>query len=288
MIGFYQVPSATDLNQYIDADSVTGTDFIWAAVVVGLAFLAARLLRTLLRSVLRRVPRLTDEAVLLISRAAGWILILIGIVYALAIIGVDLGPALMVIIILAVVLFFAGRGIIENFAAGLVLQGTPMFAVGDQIMTVSGTGTVREITGRTVAIVSPDGEEIYIPNKTVIADPTVNLTNLGSRRSTIDILVVYGTDLDRAKTFIEEATAGCDSAHSEPPPEALVSKLGDDGIEFKLWFWHDPTIIAGFRATDEVSRSVVRVLGERGVEFAFPQRTLWWGDRAGLPEAPER
>ena len=178
MIGWYQLPTTDDLEQIIDTESVTVGDFVWAAVVVALAFFGAKLLRRILLPLLHKIPRLSHEAALLLSRAAGWVLILIGIVYALAIIGVDMGPALMVIIIIAVVVFFAGRGIVENFAAGLVLQGTPMFAVGDEIVTEAGMGRVREITGRTVVIVTPDGEEMHLPNKVVIADPIVNLTDL--------------------------------------------------------------------------------------------------------------
>ena len=77
---------------------------------------------------------------MLIARAAGWVVILIGVIYALVILNVDMGPALMVILILAVVLFFAGQIVMQNFAAGLVLQGSPMFAVGDQIVTSAGRG----------------------------------------------------------------------------------------------------------------------------------------------------
>ncbi len=277
MIGWLQIPTTDDLEQIIDAKSVTPIDFVWAAAVVGLAFVVARLLRRILRAALRRIPALSDEAVLLISRAAGWIVILLGFVYSLAIVGVDMVPALMVILILAVVLFFAGRGIVENFAAGLVLQGAPMFAVGDEIETPSGTGAVCEITGRTVVIQSPDGEEIHMPNRAVIRDPIVNLTDLGARRSTIEILVTYATDLDRAKAVIERSAGECEATHADPPPEALVAKFGDNGIEFRLLFWHDPTIMETMRSVDTVSRSIARALQNEGIDFAFPQRTIWWG-----------
>jgi len=283
---FYQIPSTEDLDQIINHESVTAVDFLWAGVVLFGAFVAARLLRRFLRPLLRRIPRLSDESALLISRATGWVVILIGIVYALALIGVDLGPALMVIIILAVIVFFAGRGIIENFASGLVLQGTPMFTVGDEITSDSGTGTVSDITGRTVVLLSPDGELVHIPNKRIIEEPIVNLTDRGSRRSTIPMVVVYGTDLDRAKGVIEEAIADCDGAHIDPAPEALVSEFGDNGITFSLLFWHGPTIMETLRVNDEVSRTVGGALAAHGIQFAFPQRRLWWGSDAPPPEAP--
>jgi len=160
-----------------------------------------------------------------------------------------------------------------------------MFAVGDEIVTGSGTGSVREITGRTVVIVSPEGELVHIPNKVVIADPIVNLTELGSRRSTIDIHIVYGSDLDRAKGVIEGAAAACSVTRPDPAPEALVGEFQASGIEMNLLFWHDSEILETLRAIDVVSRSVTRALEEHGIEFAFPQRTLWWGRDAEPPES---
>jgi small-conductance mechanosensitive channel len=132
-----------------------------------------------------------------------------------------------------------------------------------------------------------DGENIHIPNKTVIDSPVVNLTDLGSRRSTLEVGVAYGTDLDHAKQVLEEAATACELTHSEPPPEALVSEFGDNAIEFQLRFWHDPLVLDGYRAVDGVARSVARVLARHGIVIAFPQRTLWWGEPDGRPETSD-
>ena len=161
-------------------------------------------------------------------------------VYALVLLNVDMGPALMVILILAVILFFAGQTVMQNFAAGLVLQGSPMFAVGDQIVTSAGEGIVKEVTGRTVRIETMDGEGVFIPNKELINEPITNLTELGARRTTFEVGVRYGTDVDLAGRVLEEAAASCDTTHPDPAPEALISEMGDHSIEFLLRFWHDP------------------------------------------------
>lgn len=273
----YQVPDTSDLADLVDADSLTVWDFVWALVVVLGSFLIARLVRRLLRVILRRFPRLSEENTLLISRAAGWIIILLGVVYALAIVKVDMGPALAVIVIVGIVFFFAGRGLLENFSAGLVLQGSPMFAVGDQIATASGTGVVTEVTGRTVRVETMDGESVFIPNKLLVNEPITNLTERGARRSTFKIGVRYGTDLELAGQVLEEAASACDTTHAEPPPEALVSELGEHAIGFILRFWHEPGIFESERAKNAVGRSIMRSFAEHGIGIAFPQRTLWWG-----------
>jgi small conductance mechanosensitive channel len=279
-----QVPTADAVAQVVDADSLTAWDFVWALCVVLLAFVLARIVRRLVRPFLQRIPNLSEEGSLIISRGAGWVIILLGIVYALVILNVEMGPALIVVIIIGIVVFFAGRGIIENFSSGLVLQASPMFAVGDQIVTTAGTGIVKEVTGRTVRIETLDGEAIYVPNKELINEPITNLTDLGSRRSTFNVGVRYGTDIELAARVLEGAAASCDTTRADPPPEALVSEMGDHSIKFLLRFWHHPGILESERATDAVGRAIDREFASHGIVIAFQQLTMWWGaDTGGKP-----
>jgi len=281
------IPSTDQLEDFVNADALTFWDFLWAGLVVLASFILARLARRLLRGFLRRFPQLSEEGAFLIARATGWVIIFIGSIYAVSLLGIDLGPALMVILVVGIILFFAGRRMMDNFSSGLVLQGTPMFAAGDQIVTESGTGTVLEITGRTVVIEAIDGENVHIPNKMVIDNPVVNLTDLGSRRSTLVVGVAYGTDLDHAKQVLEAAAVACDLAHAKPPPEALVSQFSDHSVDFRLLFWHDPLVLDQYRAVDGVARTVARAFAAEGIVIAFPQRTLWWGDPDSRPKAAD-
>lgn len=282
-----QIPTSDELESFVNAEELTVWDFVWAALVVVAAFLLARFARRLLRRLLHHSQQLSDEAADVIARAAGWAIVFTGIIYSVMLLGIDVAPALLIVLSIAVIVFLAGRRLMDNFSAGLVLQGTPMFAAGDQITTESGTGIVQEVTGRTVVIETIDGEHLHIPNKTVIDNPVVNLTDLGSRRSTLKIGVAYGTDLDHAKQVLEEVAAACELTRPEPPPEALVFEFGDNAIEFQLLFWHDPQVLDGYRAVDSVARAVARSLARQGIVIAFPQRTLWWGDPDSRAEIPD-
>ena len=285
-----QIGIPGDLDQVLDTKAITVWDFVWAVVIIALSFLIAALTRRLVGRLLRKFPDIPQNYRLLVASASGWFVIVVGIIYALGVLGVDLGPVLIGLLLVAGVGFFAGRGILENFSAGLVLQGTTMFVVGDQIETTAGTGTVLEITGRTLTIRTVDGKELNVPNTTVVNEPLTNLTKEGQRRSSLEVGVAYGTDLEEAKAALQTAAAGCELVITEPEPEALVSEFGDNAVEFELRFWHEPTIIEERRAVDAVARAVARELAEHDIEIAFPQRTLWWGegqepsDRAGNRE----
>ncbi|MEN8238849.1 MAG: mechanosensitive ion channel domain-containing protein, partial [Actinomycetota bacterium] len=267
-----------DLEELVGAEDITLTDFIESIAIIVIAILLSRVVRRIVRWLLRRMPHVTDEIAVIVGRASGWLVVLLGIVYSLVVLGIDMVPALMVLIVVAVVTFFAGRGLMENFSTGLVLQGAPMFAPGDEIVTERGAGRVVEITGRTVVIETPHGEQLHIPNKVVIEDAVTNLTALGKRRSFLEVGVAYGTDLDDVRQALIDAAERCSIIRRQPAPEPLFVGYGDSSINFELLFWHDPGILEKLRAKDAVGRSVAIVFAERGIVISFPQRTLWWGD----------
>lgn len=272
-----QTPTVDDVEEFVGADEWMLRDFVWAAITIVVAVVVARLVVSLVRRALRRFTELTEEASTAIARALGWMIVLIGIVYALSIIGIELGPAVMVILVFAVIMFFAGRGLMANFSAGLVLRGSPMFTVGDELVTPAGTGKVQTVGERTVVIETIDGTTIDIPNHIMIEYPITNLTKMGARLSTLNVGVVYGTDLRTAKTLLVKATDDCDVVHSYPPPEAMITEFGDNAINLQIRFWHASAIIEELRAIDTVAESIDSTLAEHGIVIALPQRTLWWG-----------
>jgi small-conductance mechanosensitive channel len=273
-----QIPSTDELTDLVSAEDITVADFIVSIAIIVVSIILSRLVRRVVRWLVGRFPHVAPEIAAIIGRASGWMVILIGVVYSLVVLGIDMVPALMVLIIVGIVTFFAGRGLMENFSTGLVLQGAPMFTAGDEIETGGLIGRVREITGRTLMMVTPEGEDLHIPNRIVINDAVTNLTARGERRSAIDVGVAYGSDLADVKKALTDAAERCSTTHRQPAPEALFTDYGDSSINFTLLFWHDPEILDQLRAVDGVGRSIAIVFAERGIVIAFPQRTLWWGE----------
>lgn len=273
-----QIPTSDELEQFVGADDLTVANFLAAIVIVVVSIVLSRLVRKVVRWALLRLPQVAEPIAAIIGRATGWLVILLGVVYSLVVIGIDMVPALMILLVVALVTFFAGKGLMENFATGLVLQGAPMFTAGDEIVTEHGTGRVIEITGRTVQIETPSGEQLHVPNRRIIEESVTNLTAPGKRRSAVAVGVAYGTDLDIAKLAIVDAAERCSTTLRQPMPEALFTGFGDSSIDFELLFWHEPSILDQLRAIDNVGRAIVDVFAERGIVIAFPQRTLWWGE----------
>ena len=276
MIG--QVIDPTGVEELIDTTSVTGWDYVWAGLTIAAGIVIARLAHIALRRALSQIPGLPSNVSNLIVKLVGWAVITVAIVFALPFIGVDTGPVVIFVVLVAAAAVLAGRVLLENLGAGVILQSEATFIAGDQIETNGCVGKVLEVSSRAVKIESIDGRRIVIPNSSVLLGPVTNLTTHPERRSELIVGLEYGTDLDAARDLLAQAVQDASGVLSDPPVDVFVSTFGESSIDFRVWYWHASDIRSHYETTDAVARSIDRACRRHGLTIAFPQRTLWWGD----------
>ena len=271
------------VNDLLDTSRVTGWSVLFAVIAIVVGWVLARIVRRGLRRLFKQWPDLPIYITNYAPRALGWFIMFLAVVYALSLLGFDMAPIVIGILILLAVVVLSGRSMLEDFGAGVILQTRAPFRVGDQISTLEHLGTVEKLTARAVEILTLDGERVYVPNNTVLNNPIVNYTEHGARRTVEEVGVRYGTDLDRAQRVLLDAIASVSRVLEDPAPEVLAEEFDDSSIDFEVHYWHDPEILAGLRVRDEVTRAINRSLKEAGIVIAFPQRTLWWGQDSDQP-----
>ncbi len=274
-------PAVDDL---VNLEGVTGWDFLIAFVIVIASILIARFVRKLVLRWLPEVDGVPEQVSLTLSRIAGYSVIVIGVVYAASWVGVDTGPIFLVILLIGVVAFFSMKPLLENFAAGLILQTRSPFDIGDEISLDGYMGEVVEVDSRTVRILTPDGVQVRLLNVDVIGGTLVNSTREGVRRTTVPVGVAYGSDLGNARDVLRAAVTSVDTVLSSPPPEIHLARFGESSIDFELRFWHAPSIGEELATTDAVVESVDLALKAASIVIAFPQRDVWM--RAEKPPSP--
>lgn len=267
----------TDDEALVDAlqtDGIDGWSWATAGITIVVAFVASRILKFIVERTLRK--RMDAALALLIARLVGYLVIVVGLIYALEALGVAIGPVLGALGIAGIALAFAFQDILENFVAGILLQLKRPFTFGDQVSINDHEGTVRTIDSRLVTIDTPDGETIMIPSATVIKADINNYTTGGERRTTIPVGVAYGTDLRAARDALDRAVRSADGVQERPEPEVLFEGFGNSSIDFVVRFWHDPSIASFWTTRSEVGFAIDVALAEAGITIPFPQRTLHW------------
>ena len=284
------VPGADDVDlEGAIGTGLTARDWITAgATVVGFVILGR-----LARMVVERIVRRTDnegQIARFVGHMVQNLLALVGLIYALNVLSVRIGPLLGALGITGIAIAFALTAILENVFASVVLKTRRPIRIGDQVSSNEVSGTVEEINFRTVVLRSFDGESVVLPSSLVIKGAITNHTERGTRRTVLTVGVGYRTDLPRAQAAILRAVAEVDGVLASPPPEAWVTTFGESSIDFDVRYWHVPDIASVFRIRSGVAMAIKATFDAEGIEIPFPQRvvTMVADDPTGGPAGADR
>lgn len=195
------------LQDAIQPEGVSVWDVLVAVVVMAAAFPVSRAVDRLARRAAVRLPNLSSDTALVVGRATRYLMLFIATTLALSLVGVDVGWAVAVAVVFLILVVLMVRPLVENSAAGLLLQTRPSFAVGDEIEVLGYTGEVIEISARTTVLKTSDKRRVHIPNTQVLSGPIVVYTAFKSRRASVDLGVDPNADLEDVSRLLVGAVA---------------------------------------------------------------------------------
>lgn len=263
--------------------NLTLTQILGASVALLISIVIAIAARNILVRIVdhgdasRSMGRLTGRFVALV-------VVVVGVVYALGLVGVRITPLLGALGVGGIAIAFALQDILQNFVAGVLLQVRRPFKIGDQVDSNAFEGVIRDVNLRTTEIHTFDGLTVYLPNAVVLKAAIVNHTRTPVSRTTLDVGVPYDTDLRTAQRVLLESCAGAPGVETAPPPEVWCEEFGDSSINFAVRYWHRADMASRWRVRHEVALAVKDGLDAVGIAIPFPQRTLWWGREEPQPD----
>ena len=277
------------MKEEVLSRGLTAGDWILAAGVFVAGIALGRLVRALLT---RRISHEDAErsAAVVLGRLAGYVAVVAGLVYALSVLDVRLGPLLGAVGIGGVAVALASQSLLADFFSSVVLQVRRPFRRGDEIATNDCEGRVEEVNFRTVVLRTWDGERAFVPSAKVLNAPILNYTSLGRRRTTLSIGVSYDSHLETAQRVLQQAVAAVDGVLESPAPEALVEEFGDSSVDFAVRYWHAPDTPTLWLVRSRVAMAAKSALETEGITIPFPQRVVHLHeppDRPGARRRPE-
>ena len=275
-----------DIDQLFDAGSTSFWNLLLALAVVVVSIVVARYVRRWLRKRLTAYDGVDKNAGSIVSRLAGWAVVLVGAILALSILGVDMVPVTVILVLIAGFLFLSARSLIENWGAGLILQARGPYRIGDRIESDGYVGWVEQTNLRSVVLREGNGRIVHIPNADVLKSPLVNRAgHEGRRRSEIEFSVAYDTDLPLSMQTLTQAASSVDGVQAEPAPTAWITSLDDSAVVLELRFWHDHA--ERHRVRSDVAEEGLKRLRAAGVDLPFPIQEVLLSGSLDLPEHPE-
>jgi small conductance mechanosensitive channel len=250
----------------------------WAkniAIAAGILFVAW-VLSKIIAALVHRGLKATDRTSALLEDflvgSARWIIMIVGVIMALASLEVSIGPLLAAVGAAGFVIAFALQDSLGNVASGLMILFFKPFDTGDVVTAGGVTGKVASMNLVATTIQTFDNQRMVVPNNKIWHDVITNATGVDQRRVDMEFGIGYADDVDKAQAVLEEIVANHPKVLKEPEPIIKVHTLADSSVNFICWPWAKPEDFGTVRW--DIIRAVKKRFDEEGIGIPFPQRDV--------------
>ena len=205
------------------------------------------------------------------------VLLLVGLLFALSAVGVDLTALSVLGGAFGVGLGLGLQKLAANYVSGFVVLVERSVRIGDYIKVDGLEGRVTDIKTRYTLLRDPSGRESIIPNEMLLTQRVDNLS-LSDPQIAVNCSFTLGTEVDIAKVqaLLCQAALQSERVLRDPEPQAFLSKVDAAGLEFTVVSWvSDPE--AGYLKTrSQINTAVMLALRHAGIELPKAQQQGFW------------
>ena len=256
--------------------------------VAAIALWIGRIAGDAVQAQLRSSKKLTPSMAGILGQVLKILFIIIAIMIALQVVGVNLTALTILSGTLGIGIGFGLQTVFSNFISGLIILVEKSVKVGDFIELQSGvTGLVREINIRSTLVTTNDNVDILVPNEEFIKAQVINWTlREVRRRIRIPFGVAYGSDKELVRQAGLEAAEEIEWTLKGVPgrtPQVWLTKFGDSALEFELVVWlTEAAVRRPARVIADYNWAIHTALEKYSLEIPFPQRDLHLKSATGL------
>jgi len=197
---------------------------------------------------------------------------LVGLVVALSMLEVNIGPFLAAIGAAGFIIGFALQGTLSNFAAGIMILLYRPYDIGNFVDVAGVSGTVSAMTLVSTTLKLPDNQTVVIPNNSIWGGIITNVTGSETRRVDMVFGIGYDDDIAKAQSILEKIVKDHPLVLGSPEPVIRVNELADSSVNFVCRPW---TKTSDYWAVYwDITRQVKEKFDQNSISIPFPQRDV--------------
>lgn len=213
-------------------------DLIVALITFAAFYLAWIIIRFLLNRFLPK-SRFDKTSQAFIKTIFQYSILLVGLVNALSIMGVDTAGLLASLGIVGITIGFAARDAFSNLISGILIFLDRPFVIGDLVEVGDNYGRVDQITLRSTRIITSDGKMLAVPNTEIINKTVTSYTNFPHLRLDVEVTVGVNENIDLVRQILFGIIQDDPAYLAEPPPRVVITQLNDYNVALELQAWID-------------------------------------------------
>ncbi len=247
---------------------------ILKALAILLAFkILGGILSRITRRTLTKFKKTSDLLRDFFVNAVRKVVFFIGLIIAMSMLEVPVGPFLAAIGAAGFVIGFALQGTLSNFASGIMILLYRPYDINEVVSVAGVTGKVEAMTLVSTSVLTPDNQTVIIPNNSIWGDVITNVTGKDTRRVDMVFGIGYSDDIDEAMRVIEEIVTAHELVLKDPAPVIRCHELADSSVNFAVRPWAKTSDY--WDVYWDLTKSVKQRFDKEGISIPYPQQDVY-------------
>lgn len=271
---FFNLPETTDLV----VTGVFSFVLVWQAITVTSCFLNYFVTRFLEKDqdgdgVIDPGSATASNMVTLIAKIAFWVF---GTIFVLSNLGIEVTSLVAGLGVGGIAVAFALQGVLSDLFASFSLYFDKPFRIGDFIVIGDDTGTVEKIGIKSTRIKTLQGEELVVSNTELTTARVQNFKKMDERRIVSHFGITYETPQEKVRQIPDIVTKIFDGIDGARFDRVHFTTFADSALVFELVYYVSTSDYAEYLDKQQMFNfELMRILSEKGVEFAYPTQTIY-------------
>jgi MscS family membrane protein len=255
-------------------------------IVIWSAFRLTDLLIEILRPVLMKTDAdLVHQLEPILKKSFRTLVLIIGGIMIIQNLGYSVGSLLAGLGIGGLAIALAAQETLANLFGSVVMLTDKPFIVGDWVQFRDVDGNVESIGLRSTRIRTWAKSLVVVPNKLLTSEVIENWSAMPKRRVKMTIGVTYDSPRDKVDALvsgIRRLLAEDEDVHQDFHLVNFTG-FGPSSLDIFIYYFTKTTKWAEYLAVRQrINLEIMRLVEELGLSFAFPSRTIYFGDTLHL------
>src|SRR5687768_11523056 len=203
----------------------------------------------------------------ILSKISRTVLIVVGVMVALPMVGVDITFLSVFGGALGVGLGLGLQKIASNYISGFIILLDHSLHLGDVVTVDNRKGEVTSLTTRYVVLKSEEGTNILIPNDIFITSAVISHPYSDRRlRLVFPMRISYDSPIEAAMKIMLETAKKHQQILADPAPAAYLKEFVDGGIVLELVAWVKEAEKNLPALRSDINLDIWRAFGENGIK----------------------
>ncbi len=243
-------------------------EILLAGIAILISYFFARYIYMVLKISFEKKGKKLENASL-VKKILYFLIIGTGVLSALSILKLNIFPLLTTLGFSGVIVGLAFQEPLSQFLSGLLIILTRVLKEGETVMIEGNLGIVKEIALNHTVLVTYDGKNIIMPNKTVWNSSVTHFWPGKFRRLKIDVGMDYTVDIETSLNILQEAIERNEYVEHEKNNYVIFTGFDSSTINFEVKFW--VTYDNYSKALNNMAINIQRIIQEKGLSIPFNQ-----------------